>query len=329
MTSPQPAQDSLGRSAGLYKMLLVAYPRDFRREYGEDMVQSFRDLMIMSSDGRGVWWRTTRDLLGSAARERGSALVGGPRPSFGRLAVIAAVVLAFLIFGAGPGVPLFLVPVLVLVALPIYGIGRFRKAWLVRRTTGGAIATQILLGIASFVPAAVILLLLGEDTGYFVFVGVGLSLIIGAALGVIWAAAALFSSIRGSGGERRRWVRPVLILVPSLAILGFIIGASYNSYRNSLGPPGDHSVENASADTRSLWEAANEGDVAAVVRLTSDTCADPWVKFPYGNGRHNAKGQAETRELELPDDREPPFRQISGILGDYMDDWYDRCGRSE
>ena len=106
---------------------------------------------------------------------------------------------------------------------------------------------------------------------------------------------------------------------------GFIIGASYNSYRNSLGPAGDHSVANASADTRALWEAANAGDVAAVVDLTTDTCADPWVKFPQGNGRHNAKGQAETRELDLPDDQEPPFREIAGILGDYMDDWHHRC----
>jgi hypothetical protein len=94
-----------------------------------------------------------------------------------------------------------------------------------------------------------------------------------------------------------------------------------------IGPPGDHSVENASADTRSLWEAANAGEVDEVLRITTGTCADPWVKFPAGNGRHNAKGQAETRELDLPDAQEPPFQQIADILGDYMDDWHDRCGR--
>ena len=69
----------------------------------------------------------------------------------------------------------------------------------------------------------------------------------------------------------------------------------------------------------------DDGDVAEVVRLTTHTCTDPWVKFPYGNGRHNAKGQAETRELELPDHLEPPYREIAGILGDYMDIWTDIC----
>ena len=53
------------------------------------------------------------------------------------------------------------------------------------------------------------------------------------------------------------------------------------------------------------------------------------MKFPYGNGRHNAKGQAETRELDLPDELKPPFREIAGILGDYMDVWDDRCNRSD
>ena len=124
-------------------------------------------------------------------------------------------------------------------------------------------------------------------------------------------------------------VRVSVAKVPSVAVLGIIIAASYNSYRQSLGPPGDHSVENASADTRSLWGAANAGDVDEVLRITTDTCADPWVKFPVGNGRHNAKGQAETRELELPDAQEPPFRQIADILGDYMDDWHDRCSASD
>jgi hypothetical protein len=174
----------------------------------------------------------------------------------------------------------------------------------------------------------VILALFGDDAGYWIFVAVGLALIVASALGIVWAGITLVSN-RDGGLGGRRWIRPALVLVPSVALLGIIIGGSYNSYRQSLGPPGDHSVENASADTRSLWVAANAGDVDEVLRITTDTCADPWVKFPVGNGRHNAKGQAETRELELPDAQEPPFRQIADILGDYMDDWHDRCSASD
>jgi hypothetical protein len=306
--------------------MLIAYPRDFRREYGDDMAQGFRDLMMSAPDGRGVWSRTIRDLFSSASKERGSAILGGGRrPSRGSLAAIAGLVVVIAMVGPGVGLVFFLVPSVILFGLPIFGVSRFYRAWLVRRTTGGAMAKQILIGVAAFVPAAVLLPFIGEDAGYWIFIAVGFTFIAGSALGIIWAVTALFKSLRDRGPSRRRWVRPVIILIPSLAILGFIIGASYNSYRNSLGPAGDHSVANASADTRALWEAANAGDVAAVVDLTTDTCADPWVKFPQGNGRHNAKGQAETRELELPDDQEPPFREIAGILGDYMDDWHHRC----
>lgn len=324
--------DPIDRGEQIYRRLLVAYPRDFRDEYGEDLVQSFRDLMVFTTDGRGVWWRTVRDLVSSATRERASMFSGGRGPRLGVVFVLAAIVVATLTGGVaaggtGIGVPVILLPTIVLIGLPVYGITRFHRAWLIRRTTGGAIAGQVAAGVASFLPAAVSLVLLREDAGYFVFVAVGLALIVGGALGVIWAVVALATS--RSRSTERSWRRPVLVLIPSVAVLGIIIGASYNSYRQSLGPPGDHSADNASVDSKSLWNAAGTGDVAEVVRITTDTCADPWVKFPVDDGRHNAKGWAETRELDLPDAQEPPYRQISDILGDYMDEWYDRCGRSD
>jgi hypothetical protein len=244
------------------------------------------------------------------------------------LFVLACIVAAAFILGPGPFLPFIFIPTVVLIGLPIYGMTRFRQAWLVRRTTGGAIAARIALGVVSFVPAAVVLALLGDDAGYLIFIAVGLGLIVGSAIGILWAVITLATS-RGDGPGNHRWLRPALVLVPSVAVLGIIIAGSYNSYRQSLGPPGDHSVEKASADTRSLWEAANAGDVDEVLRITADTCADPWVKFPVGNGRHNAKGQAEARELDLPDAQEPPFRTIADILGDYMNDWHDHCGRTD
>jgi hypothetical protein len=326
MTTPRPAPHLAERSVRIYRALLVAYPREFRREYGDDLVQGFGDLLLFSADRRNVWWRTTRDLITSAAKERGSVILPDRRPPTGVIFVALIAVLATVLAGPGLFLPVILIPSVLLVGLPMFGITRLRRAWVVRRTTGGAVAQQIALGVASFVPAAITLAWLGEDAGYFVFVAVALTLIVGSALGIIWAVATLAPS--GRDREHRTWKRPLLILVPCLAVLGFIIAASYNSYRQSLGPPGDHSVENASADTRALWEAAHDADVAEVTRLTTDTCADPWVKFPLGNGRHNAKGEAENQELVLPDDREPPFREISDILGDYMDVWHDRCGRA-
>ena len=327
LSTPTQSDRRVERHERIYRRLLIAYPREFRDEYGDDLVQSFRDLMMFSTNGKGTWWRTLRDLVTSAPRERAAMFSNGGKPPIAVWFVVVCVIAAAFIVGPGPFLPFIFIPTLVLIALPIYGITRFRRAWLVRRSTGGAIAAQIALGVASFVPAAVVLALFGDDAGYWIFVAVGLGLIVGSAFGILWAGITLVSN-RGDGSDGRRWIGPALVLVPSVAVLGIIIGGSYNSYRQSLGPPGDHSVDNASADTRSLWEAANAGNVDEVVRITTDTCADPWVKFPVGNGRHNAKGQAETRELQLSDAQEPPFRQIADILGDYMDDWHDRCGRA-
>ena len=328
VSAPAEANSRVDRHERLYRKLLIAYPRGFRDEYGDDLVQGFRDLMLFSTDGRGVWWRTIRDIFASAPKQRASMFSRGPKTPIVVVFLLACAVIAAFLAGPGPFLPVIFIPTLVLIALPIYGIARFRQAWLVRRTTGGAIAKHVIIGVASFVPAVVALVLLGDDAGYFIFVAIGLTLIVGSALGILWAVATAITT-RSEPPERRGWIRLALVLVPSVAILGIIIGASYNSYRQSLGPPGDHSVANASVDTGSLWDAANAGDVEEVIRITTDTCADPWVKYPVGNGRHNAKGQAETRELQLPDAQEPPFRQIADILGDYMDDWQDRCGRAD
>ena len=326
MASRRSDPGALGRSVRIYRKLLIAYPPGFRSQYGEDLEQSFRDLVVFSTDGRGIWWRTTKDLLTSATRERGANLFRGPRPSIPVLLAVLAGVLAVVLAGPGLFLPVILLPSVILIGLPLYGISLFHRAWVIRKTTGAGITRTLIAGVASFVPAGVALALMGEEAGYFVFVAVGLTLIVGSALGIIWAVVKLLAN-KPEAETKRRWLRPLLILVPSLAILGFIIGASYNSYRNSLGPPGDHSVANASADTRALWEAANAGSVDTVIELTTTTCADPWVKFPVGNGRHNAKGWAETRTLQVADHLEPPFNRIADILGDYMDDWYERCGQ--
>lgn len=70
-------------SERVYRVLLLVYPREFRREYGNLMVQFFRDRMRF--DGRGVrgltlWIQLVLDLAASAFREH----TGGPGMKNGR-----------------------------------------------------------------------------------------------------------------------------------------------------------------------------------------------------------------------------------------------------
>ena len=56
----------------IYRALLLAYPKEHRREYGEPMVQLFRDRMSRDGGGLGtlaVWMHTLFDLVRSASRE--------------------------------------------------------------------------------------------------------------------------------------------------------------------------------------------------------------------------------------------------------------------
>ncbi len=62
-------------SVRLYRLLLAAYPRPFRREYGGPMAQLFRDGALAAYRRRGllglaaVWWATAGDWAVSAARQ--------------------------------------------------------------------------------------------------------------------------------------------------------------------------------------------------------------------------------------------------------------------
>lgn len=319
VTSPQRSGGDLEWSTRVYRSLLIAYPRAFRAEYGDDLVQAFGDLLF-SAKRRGLWRRTLWDLFTSASKERGSAILGGRPP----IATLAFIVLAgaIAVGFAGPGVRSILPVLGVLIALPAFGGSQLHRAWLVRRTTGESATAPMIVGILAFAPAAVFLLAAGPDRGFWIVAAGGLTLIVGSIFGVIWAITNLLTRSR-VGDNRRR--RAVLVLAAAVVVLGVIAGGSYNSYRRSQPPAGDHSVEGASAETRALWDAAGAGDVDAVIRL-SRTCADPWVQFPIGNDKRNARGYADQRLLDLPDEQEGPYREINDVLAETQDTWFERCG---
>ena len=308
-----PSFSGVDRSVRRYRSLLWLYPAAFREEYGDDLVQSYRDLLLLSADGRASSWRMAGDLLRSAGRERAAAVLPGGRPSWWM--VLAAVVALGAIVVAG-GLPILLIPAVVFVLLPLYGVAQFRRAWVRRRAVGESVATRVVGGLACFTPAALALAWLGEDAGYWLFVAVGGSAIVSASIGVIWSVTAMVR--RPADGARRPWGRIAVVAVPALAVLGFIIVSSINSYRWTVGPDGDHSVENAAPESRRLWVAAGAGDLVEVEQITATTCADPWVRYvadQHGN-RENARGHAIVNG----------HGEVKDHLEEYMGDWSDRCG---
>src|SRR5215211_6857776 len=70
------SQRLIGASDWLYRLLLHAYPRDFRREYGSQMAQVFHDCCREAQHRSGVpgvialWIATFIDLITTALTER-------------------------------------------------------------------------------------------------------------------------------------------------------------------------------------------------------------------------------------------------------------------
>ena len=60
----------LNISTRVYRCLLFAYPAHFRRRFGDQMLQTFRDCYRSEANKLGFWLRTFVDLVLTAARER-------------------------------------------------------------------------------------------------------------------------------------------------------------------------------------------------------------------------------------------------------------------
>lgn len=57
-------------SMRIYRCLLFAYPAHFRRRFGNQMLQTFRDCYRFEVNKAGFWLRTLGDLVLTAVRER-------------------------------------------------------------------------------------------------------------------------------------------------------------------------------------------------------------------------------------------------------------------
>ena len=185
----------------LYRVLLKAYPEQFRREYGPQMEQAFRDLYREERGGRGgivlLWARTSSDLVATALAERIRAHANDEEVVMQdrRLAVIGFVLLlaplyfvsaSLLKYGLGVGFlfdPLeaflsvagrrvvfnvvspvaFLGGLCLALALNIYAVTRLN----ISREDGTIVSTvRVRLGLWNIAVAAVSVLLLVTLVGY-------------------------------------------------------------------------------------------------------------------------------------------------------------------
>ncbi len=95
-------------SERVYRILLRAYPRDLRDEYGDEMARCFRDLCrgaLADGDGMGLavlWVRTVPEVLCTALKERSAMMVArnAYRAAVG-LTLVTALLLAWVNLAVG------------------------------------------------------------------------------------------------------------------------------------------------------------------------------------------------------------------------------------
>jgi hypothetical protein len=98
-------------SKRLFQMMLFAYPREFRIEYGPEMTQVFRDCYRDTEShglltATGFWLRITLDVIRTAAVERWTTLMKGSetmnnlkRDVIGVVACVAIIAVALFLLG--------------------------------------------------------------------------------------------------------------------------------------------------------------------------------------------------------------------------------------
>jgi hypothetical protein len=98
----------LNISTRVYRCLLFAYPAHFRRRFGNQMLQTFRDSYRFEVNKPGFWLRTLVDLVLTAAQERadssgreGVLMNNARRDAMALLACAGIIVIAVLLLSYG------------------------------------------------------------------------------------------------------------------------------------------------------------------------------------------------------------------------------------
>lgn len=181
-------------SVRLYGWLLFAYPLEFRRAFGEQMVQVFRDCYraeARSGSLPGFWLRTVLDLVLTAAKERfvtKGTFMNRRSDAMAILGCIGIIVIAFAInrYAIRNNLPFIFWIGYILDALIVTGvIGNFIVFLLAKTTKLNPLRTAItvfavvhaallLLGVVmsmSGVPTNLIGVLIGYLVSYVIWVG--------------------------------------------------------------------------------------------------------------------------------------------------------------
>lgn len=147
------------RPAGAYRSLLWLYPRQFRDDYRDDLVQHFADLVV-DRGRRAAWSRTTVDLIVTVPRYRLESIMSEPHTT---TAITIVIVLCAIgsamsfLTGVYPGALLLVVAVgLAIVqrsalarSIRTPNTNRRRR----RLTTAGALAVVSVVTIISYMEA--------------------------------------------------------------------------------------------------------------------------------------------------------------------------------
>jgi len=104
----------------IYRMLLVLYPRTFRREYREPMLQLFGD--CMRDGGAKVWLRTVPDLVRTIPALRLEAVMASGH-AVRRVLAFALVALGAVVVVMGVGGPAVIAAILIVV-IALLALGR-------------------------------------------------------------------------------------------------------------------------------------------------------------------------------------------------------------
>lgn len=201
-------------SCRLYGLLLLAYPQEFRREFGFQMLQVFRDC-YRSEASRGAlltfWLRILRDLVLTAAKERVDSsgkegmFMNRLTDAMALLGCVFIIVIAFLLltYGRRNEVASILLFGHVLDALVTTGVvGNFVVFLLAKTTKLNQLRTAIFtFAIVHAIGVLLILVVSRSDPGFNlgrVVIGYLLSFVIWAGLHFAWRRTAANQSLNSA-----------------------------------------------------------------------------------------------------------------------------------